>query len=170
MVTIRALTAADAPAFRLLRLDALRTAPTAFGGSYEESLALTEADFVRRIAEAAPGAIFGAADGGEMVGMAGLAVQTQVKSRHKGLLWGVYVQPSHQGTGLGRALVEAVISRARDCVLLLHASVVTENKGPRALYHRLGFRPMGIEPKALLVDGRFYDEEHLILDFTEAGA
>ncbi|AOO83465.1 hypothetical protein [Bosea vaviloviae] len=36
------------------------------------------------------------------------------------------------------------------------------------LYERLGFKPYGIESKALRIDGTFFDEALLALDFSEA--
>ena len=47
----------------------------------------------------------------------------------------------------------------------LHAVVVTTNLAARRLYARLGFRPYGIEPRALKVDDDYFDQELLVLCF-----
>lgn len=163
---VRPLRPEDAPALRRLRLEALERCPTAFGASHAEALLLTEADFANSIRTAAPGAIFGAFDGRPIVGMAGLMVHCREKQSHKGLLWGVYVQPAFQGKGVGRRLVEAVICLARKKVLVLQAGVNSRNASAKGLYDHLGFRRFGVEPKAICVDGAYYDEDHLMLDFS----
>ena len=167
---IRCLSPSDAVAFRALRLEALRSAPEAFGASYAETLLRTEADFADGIATAAPGAIFGAFEGEAMVGSAGLMVPGTEKQRHKGVLWGVYVQPAFRGRGISRGLVEAVIEQARQGLAILQTSVVVGNDVARNTYISCGFVVTGLEPKALSVNGVFLDQEHLALDFTQPGA
>jgi GNAT superfamily N-acetyltransferase len=164
---IRELVAIDAPAFRALRLEALHSAPTAFGASYEDWKDRTDADFAQMIVNAVPGAVFGAFDGETLVGMAGLRVEAGLKVRHKGFMWGVYVRESHRGQGGARALAEAVIAKARGVVLVLQSGVVTDNIRAATLYADLGFETSGIEKKALLVDGVFYDEAHIAIDLGE---
>jgi GNAT superfamily N-acetyltransferase len=167
---IRPLRPEDAAALRRLRLEALQSCPTAFGASHAEAELHSEADFAASIADASPGAIFGAFDDRPMVGMAGLMAHASEKKRHKAMLWGVYVCPTHLRRGIARALVEAAIARARPKVAVLQTGVVAGNEVARTLYLSLGFRPFGTEAKALCVDGVYYDEEHLALDFTEVAA
>jgi ribosomal protein S18 acetylase RimI-like enzyme len=166
MIAIRALTHNDAGAFRAIRLEGLRNFPGAFGASYQDTLALTEADFAERIASASPGAMFGAFADDTLIGVAGLAINTAQKTRHKGFMWGVYVRPAFQGQGIGKRLVEAVIDRARQSVVVLQSGVQLQNHAARLLYESLGFTTYGIETKALCIDGQYYDEAHLALDFT----
>src|SRR5215218_2525104 len=45
--------------------------------------------------------------------------------------------------------------------------VVLTNESARRTYHGLGFRPYGIEPKAIRVGDTFYDEELLYLDLPQ---
>ncbi len=162
MPAIRLLTSADAAAFRELRLTALASAPEAFGSSYAEEAAQSVESFHARIPDVGPDAIFGAFAEGWLVGTSGFAANQRAKHRHKGLLWGVFVQPQWRGRGLGERLVRHVIAHACEHVLLLHATVGTSNQTARALYHRLGFVPYGIERQALCIDGVFYDEELLV--------
>jgi RimJ/RimL family protein N-acetyltransferase len=43
-------------------------------------------------------------------------------------------------------------------------TVAVGNDGARRIYERMGFRSFGIEPRGLLVDGEFVDEEMMVLD------
>ncbi|WP_457091677.1 N-acetyltransferase family protein [Microvirga sp. P5_D2] len=165
---IRSLSPSDAEAFRELRLKALATSPEAFGSSYEEEAHLPLDTIRSRIPTSGPNAIFGAFAGGQLVGMAGFAVYDRIKVSHKGLMWGVYVQPDQRGHGLGRKLVQSVIEQASRHVIMLEAAVGLNNDSARRTYHALGFKPYGIERKALKVGDAFYDEELLYLDFSDA--
>jgi len=71
--TIRRLTAADIPAFRVVRLEALRRHPRAYGSSYEEEVDYALDDYATRW-PAAPGGMFGGFADGRLVGITGLQV------------------------------------------------------------------------------------------------
>lgn len=162
--TIRRLGPDDASAFRALRMTALTTEPSAFASSPEEETALSLDVLRERLSPARPNATFGALAVDELVGIAGFVVNEKMKQRHKGSLVGVFVQPAWQRRGVGTALVRAVIAHAATHVSILQAHVTMSNAYARAMYRALGFRPFGVEPKALLVDGVFHDEELIMLE------
>lgn len=167
---IRPLTAADATAYRTLRLQALRDHPEAFGASHEDEAARSLDATAKRLDGGPLNCVFGAFAGDDLVGTAGFVVPNRsAKSRHKGLLVGVHVAPAHRGHGLGRALVAAVIDHARAHVVLLQAAVGIANAPALRLYESLGFRHYGREDKALCVDGVFVDEALIVLDFVAEG-
>jgi len=43
--------------------------------------------------------------------------------------------------------------------------VSSDNLGAKALYLGLGFVLYGTEPRAIRIDGRDYDEDHLVMVF-----
>jgi ribosomal protein S18 acetylase RimI-like enzyme len=162
--TIRPLTAADIPAFRVVRLDALRRHPRAYGSSYEEEVDYALDDYTTRW-PAAPGTMLGGFADGRLVGITGLRVSPKLKEGHKGFIYSVYVEAAFRGAGLATALVEAAIGLAREAKLrFVSLNVAVGNDGARRIYERLGFRSIGIEPRGLLVDGIFVDEELMLLD------
>lgn len=157
---VRRLRIADAAAWQALRLEALERHPEAFGASFEEEAALAPEAWVSRLRSAV---VLGAERHGELVGCAGLFFEGMRKKRHKAVLWGVYVRSAARGAGIGRALVERVIEVARGRVSQLHTAVVCDNDPARRLYRELGFVRYGVEPRAIEVEGRYLDEELLVL-------
>jgi ribosomal protein S18 acetylase RimI-like enzyme len=163
---IRVLTTADAAAFRSLRIEALRRHPEAFGASAEDAERVDVAGFAAGMPKQAPDAIFGAFAGGALVGMAGFFAHRPAKVRHKGAVWGVYVQAAARGQGIAGRLMQRAIDQARGAGLeRLLLTVTVGNAAAQALYDRLGFLPYGVERAALrLPDGRSIDEELRALD------
>jgi ribosomal protein S18 acetylase RimI-like enzyme len=159
---IRPLSSADAAQWRELRLEALRTYPTAFASAYEEAL---EQDLSARIPPpGGPSVLFGAFHGDALSGSAGLHVWPGMKQRHKAQLWGLYVASSLQRHGVGSALVRTVIEHARTRVAVVQLTVLHANSAAKALYVQFGFIPYGIEKRALRHQGIDHDDELMALD------
>ncbi len=171
---IRTLLPADAASFREIRLEALRDCPAAFGASYETEREWPIEAFARRIPGGPPDAVFGAWEDGDvamLAGIAGFRVCSGLKERHKGMVWGMFVRPVARGSGMGRALLGAVIEHAATVagVEIVQLSVVTAQAAARALYDRMGFVPYGIERRALRVGAEYYDEELRALVLATGG-
>ena len=96
---VRRLSASDAVSYRALRLDGLRANPEAFGASWEEEAVQPLAWFADRLDR---NVIFGGGPTGtsDLKGVVGFYVLGSAKQRHKGVLWGMFVQPEARGTGL----------------------------------------------------------------------
>lgn len=157
---IRRLGPADVAAYRTLRLEALRSHPEAYSSSFEDELKEPTEFFARRIPS-----IFGCFVGDTLVGTASLVVATGLKLRHKGLVVGVFLDPTHRGRGLARALMEAVIEAARaDGLVALRLGVTIGNEPAERLYRALGFRQYGVEVDAIRVGGVGFDEALMALD------
>jgi RimJ/RimL family protein N-acetyltransferase len=169
-IELRALTPEDAAAYRPLRLEALQDAPSAFASSFEEEVA-RDPEAVRERLRAGPdGATFGAFLGGRLVGTSAVVRMARRKERHKAYLVGMYVAPAARRTGIGRALVAAVLERARAMPGLRQVLLGVEagNAAARALYEGFGFEAFGYERDALIVDGVAYDEVHMVRFLDEA--
>lgn len=163
---IRLLTAADAPAYRALRLRGLREHPQAFTSSYDEDLQHPEQIAAARLASATH-AFWGAFVGAKLVGIVGLERERRAKNRHKATVVGMFVAGEAAGRGVGRGLLAALLVQARGEGLESLVLTVTEgNDKARRLYEAAGFRSFGIEPRAIQVDGRAYAKNHMVLDLT----
>lgn len=165
---IRLLDESDAETYRTLRLRALRENPEAFGSTYEERSARPLAEFADQLRpDGDPPQRFtlGAYVAGALAGSITFRRSPYVKEQHKGVITAMFVAPEQRGQGLGRALLEAAIARARSLpgVEQINLSVVTTNDAARALYTSLGFESYGLERHALKQDGRYYDEYLMVL-------
>jgi len=77
----------------------------------------------------------------------------------------MYVAPAHRGQGLGRALLDALLERARAIPDLTQVllGVSASQTAAKQLYTSLGFECFGREPDALRVGRELFDEEHMVL-------
>ena len=103
--------------------------------------------------------MFGGFRQDHLEGIVGFFALDATKTRHRGVLWGLYVRPEARGGGLARALVETVLQHARKEVELVQLVVETTNRPALRLYERMGFERYGIERRALKVGNRYVDAE-----------
>ena len=166
-LVVRQLVAADAAAFRDIRLAGLRLNPEAFGSTYDSEAGKGVAEFEGSIGR---NFIAGAFLDNALVGVAGFYGLQGPKVSHRGNIWGVFVRPAARGQGVGRRLLDLVVGHARQRVQQVHLSVVTTNAAAIALYQRLGFIIYGTEPRALLAGGIAHDEHLMVCMLDEAAA
>lgn len=167
---IRALTTSDTPAFRSLRLDALRLHPESFVPTYEEERAADSRSVASRFRDDwihDGNFILGAYRQGWLVGAVGVKRWPRQKQRHRATIWIMYTHADFRGQGTGRQLLDAALDRCRedDDIELVHLSVSSDSGAAKNLYLGAGFRTYGIEPRALkLENGHYVDVELMVLD------
>src|SRR5258706_6466632 len=100
-----------------------------------------------------------------LIGIVGFYREEGIKNRHKGYVVSMYVLPERRGQGVGKALVQELIARARqiDGLEQLLLAVVTTNRTASLLYRSLGFEIYGTQPGALKVGESYWDEDLMIL-------
>ncbi len=167
-VIIREIGLQDLDEFCRVRLQALMDFPRSFWETAHEFRAKTKEEHAKRLAEnvdAANKFILGAFIGDELIGTVGFNREKGLKGRHRGMIWGMYVQSTQQGKGIGATLLERAIERARtmDEIEVLFLFVAPENAPARRLYTAVGFKTYGIEPYSMKFDGKYYDEEMMYL-------
>jgi RimJ/RimL family protein N-acetyltransferase len=164
---VRKLSESDAEQFRRLRRERLEQEPRAFAESIAEHDAISAESIRARLCNASgENFVVGAfEDDGRLIGIAGFSRSPRLKSRHKGIIWGVYVRPAARARGAGRALLAGLIDLARAAPGLeqIQLSVSTDQAAARRLYLSLGFEVFGRERHALKVEGTYVDEDHMVL-------
>lgn len=166
---VRQLGPADRNDYFQLRLRGLKAHPDSFGQSYEEALAKGASQYDPLLvgSRAAEGDfLLGAyAVATALVGVVGLIRVQGDKQRHKAAVVGMYVAPEAAGRGVGRALLDQLLSRASrvDGLRQIQLLVGSRNEAARKLYESLGFRKYGCEIGALNVGGVFHDADLMAL-------
>lgn len=156
---IRRLTVADTPAFRAIRLEALRLAPDAYGSTLAD---WKDAGIDRFEARLGGSSVLGAFDG-ELAGVAALDVERGGNVRHRGLVTMIYVTPASRGRGMAQAMMRHLEQVGAEMELLqLELHVAADNPAAIAVYEKAGYRHHGLIPRALLSRGRFIDEMLMI--------
>jgi ribosomal protein S18 acetylase RimI-like enzyme len=100
-----------------------------------------------------------------LIGIVAFYREDGIKSRHRGFVVSMFVLPESRGLGAGKALMQELISRARQIEGLeqLHLAVVTTKQVAYRLYRSLGFEVYGTEPKALKFGEQYWDEHLMVL-------
>lgn len=155
MTEIRRLTAADAVAFRALRLEALARHPADFGSDHDEQAALPLAHFVAQLLD---NHVMGGFVGGALEGIVALEFRTMPKVRHRAFLWGVYVR----ARGLAGPLLDAALAVAFARCEQVELGVRIGNPAAERLYASRGFTRYGIEPRSHRVNGIDHDDALMV--------
>jgi RimJ/RimL family protein N-acetyltransferase len=162
IVTIRPAVPEDADLVFRLRLEALADYPPAFAADHAATEAASARAWEERItknSQGDEGVICIASAEGQLIGMTGLARGHWRKTRHSGILWGVYVKAGWRGLGLAEALLEACLAWAQSQgLVVVKLGVITSNTPAIRFYARCGFTVYGLEPQVVFYDGVFYDE------------
>lgn len=165
-MNIRILQECDAQLYQEVRLSALKLNPEAFGSTYEREVGFSLETVKERVKPTGDKYIVGAFDDGKsLVGMVTFVRESNLKIRHKGNVFGMYIAPDNRGQGLGKSLMKELIRRAQECDGLeqLNLTVVSTNVFAKRLYKSLGFEVYGRERHALKYMGHYYDEELMVL-------
>lgn len=154
---LRQLLPGDEELFRRVRLEALAAFPPAFAVSLAEQTAQSDEE-IRCTLESV--IVLGAFMSGGMVGLGGLKCSPLEKHSHKASILYMFVSPRLQSRGLGRRLLDALLERVPPVIEQVALTVVVPNPGAVALYESMGFRHWGTEPRAVKINGQYFDEQY----------
>ncbi|HVY28388.1 MAG TPA: N-acetyltransferase [Polyangiaceae bacterium] len=144
---LRVLTSADAAAYNAFLSEGVLAHP--------DTLRISPGDIARapfKTEGGAEGCTFAAcADDGTWLGVVTVEREAgREKRRHIAWIYRMYVARSASGRGIGRALLQAALGRARELpgVTKVNLTVAAHNERAVALYESAGFREFAREPDA----------------------
>lgn len=148
--------------YRNLRFESLKREPQAFGTPFAEAVKRPNDEWIQilRAAETEnKDILIFAQDGKKLIGIIGAYFNKDPKNQHIGNIYGVYVNSSYRGCGIGKQLLKKVLERLRSIKGLKKARLMVnqEQKAAVNLYQRSDFAIVGTE-KMVLGDGKQHDE------------
>ena len=163
-LAIRRLGRGDAADFQMLRLEGFRLHEREFRFAPEDEAHLTTEAVEARLAR---DFVVGAFDGETLVGVAGLAGVAGTKTKHKALLWGMYLRERYRGEGGADALMAALLEHGRGTYEIVTLTVMRDNGRALRFYERWGFTIYGVEPASVkTAEGLYLDEALMALRLT----
>lgn len=161
-VIIRPARPEDLHPYRELRLEALREHPEAFSADYETDLSQPEQYWRERFLNSLGdnnGLIVFSTLEDRLVGMTGIVIGSSPKTRHEGLIWGVYVRPELRGFRLAAGMIEQCAAWGRRRGLKqVKLGVATTNGPAIRAYLQAGFSVYGVDPEVIYTNGVYIDE------------
>lgn len=157
----------NAARFAALRSESLRDSPSAYSMDNEVWDAAPIAQVERMLAppDQSNGFYLGAWSEEKLIGSLGLVVSKRWKAAHVGTLVAFYVQPTCRRSGVGGALIDALIERARamNTIEILRGMLPVELGGALQLLESRGFEGYGIEPMGRRTHSGFHDLQYVAL-------
>jgi ribosomal protein S18 acetylase RimI-like enzyme len=163
-VNIRPLTADDLDIFRRIRGEALERHPETFGSPEEDEGGDAMLAAYRHWLS---GTMLGAFGCGSLIGVAGLYVSADKRTRHRGRIYSVYVTEDSRGWGVGDRLIRELLAHAEACVEQVHIEVLLTAIAAIKTYRRNGFEVYGTDPRAVRVGGVTYDKYLMFRKFSQ---
>ena len=143
--------------YRNIRLELLKENPTNFGSSVEEESQFDDAMWERRLNNKNTTSIAAYHDG-EIVGICVIVKNPRLKMMHIAHLNSMYVKPNYRRNGISKGLLDYSFDFLQGSdVEILHLSVVEHNENAIALYKKVGFKEIGIEPATIKYQEKYYN-------------
>lgn len=165
-IIYRKLKSEDASAFRHVRLECLRKFPESFGTIYEDEIGKEKLYFEEMIEQNLPDIFFyGAFAGDDLIGEAGFVRGNRTKTRHRGEIVAMYVNPDFHGQKVGENLLRALIKAVfkLDGIESIELTVVADNDSAVRLYERVGFETFGVQKNYFKFGEKYWNQRFMQL-------
>ena len=167
----RQLTITDCDEYRRIRLECLKQYPDNFGSTYEEELNAQSLKLDNAIKGTDKGnfAMGAFTASNKLIGICGLVRELRLKTRHRGEIVQMYIDPAFARQGIGKTLLQLSIENAfqdTETEQIILSVVYTNDKAVK-LYKQLGFIEYGRLENYFKIDTRYFTQ--LFLCLTKKG-
>lgn len=165
-IVYRKLESEDASAFRRVRLECLKKFPQSFGTVYEDEVGKKKLYFEEMIEqESADIFFFGAFAEDKLIGEAGFVRGNRTKTRHRGEIVAMYVNPNFHGQKIGENLLRELLKAVFELENIEQVSltVVADNRSAVRLYERVGFETFGVQKNYFKFGEKYWDQRFMQL-------
>lgn len=166
-ISFRQLGKDDALLYRKIRLECLKNFPDNFGSTFEEESRIERLKFEIFLSEEnTDNFMFGAFDGENLIGICGFSREPRNKTRHRGEIVQMYVNPAFAGQNIGFDLLQRTIEKAlaNSEIEQIILSVVAENKGANKLYEKIGFVQYGFINNYFKEGEKYWNQRFMVLE------
>lgn len=160
-MNLRFLTVDDMPAFRSLRMQALKETPLSYMHIHDEEIQKPDAYHENMLKF---NKVMGAFDEDVLVAFAFMSPFGATKQRHKCSIWGAYVKTEYRNQGVGKDMRRALFTHAKEAgIEYCLSSIVSGNDASLGMHTSLGYEVMYTEKHGLKHrDGSYSDIIHLV--------
>jgi len=165
-ITYRKLNPEEAEKYRQLRLESLQKYPNSFGSTYAEQMQRAKLSFEKFIEESNPECIIiGALQHDRLIGICGFYRQQDERTKHRGEIIQLYVQPEYQGDNVGYNLLKTTVAIGFKIEELeqIELEVMTDVKAANRIYEKIGFKECGVQKHFYKKAGNYFDQRLMIL-------
>lgn len=142
-----------------MRIEAIQNDSLAFGESFEEVKERTIEKIEERLKNDNSQVLL-ARENEKPVGMVGVNFEKGEKISHIAYIWGMYVNPSYRGQGIGKKLLAALLAEIlkNKKIKKINLNVNTQQVQAVKLYESFGFQIAGTLHQELKIGEEYFDE------------
>jgi RimJ/RimL family protein N-acetyltransferase len=166
-ISFRQLTSADSLDYRRVRLECLQTFPDNFGSACEEESKIPQLKFEKYLLENnSDNFMFGAFDGEDLIGICGFSREDRNKTKHRGEIVQMYVNPNFAGQRIGFDLLRKTVEKALENseIEQIVLSLVADNQAANKLYEKVGFVEYGRLQNYFKQGERYWNQRFMVLE------
>jgi ribosomal protein S18 acetylase RimI-like enzyme len=165
MITIRKLGSSDYDAFYAMRIHMLESSTknyTAGAGDWKNASKEQVMAYLQESEKGSDNFVLGAFQD-ELVGMIGFRRETRATIRHKGSIWGFFVNPKFEEDEVEEALLKEVIKvvSTYDDFEYIRTVQNTSSQEKLAMFLSVGFKQYGLEERSMKVGDEYFDQTYL---------
>lgn len=162
-IRIQPLSVEEWEKYKRIRLDALKSNPTSFASTYEETLRYSDEVWQNRLNRKKQddnSIMLFAFDEQKIIGLVGIYWRDRQMIKHIAEVHGVFVNPAYRRQGVAKLLMEKIIAKVKkhQQFAKLKLQVNTLNVSAIKLYQSVGFKIVGTLKKETKFDNTYFDD------------